>query len=227
MKNNLKVVYGLVITTLIFLIANIVGSKIHQNHIFITNSFFVHTFMLFLSVIAIVTMRKNVNYTIALPKFKHLIKPIALGIAVTIVINIAMAVITKLVGENIEGHALLSKMNTPQVIVFVFIYASIAEEILFRGFLQNLISSLKTKGIPLFNRKISLPVIISALAFGFAHLILISTGAGIFFLVRVVLFTTLLGLVAGYYQEKYNNNAYAIIVHMSGNLLAVLGAILI
>jgi membrane protease YdiL (CAAX protease family) len=69
-----------------------------------------------------------------------------------------------------------------------------------------------------------MPVIISAIAFGAAHLVLLATDASAFFLVRIVLFTTCLGLVAGYYQEKYNNHFYAIIVHMSGNFLAVIAS---
>jgi hypothetical protein len=36
-----------------------------------------------------------------------------------------------------------------------------------------------------------------------------------------------LGIAAGYYQEKYDNNtSYAIIVHMGGNLFGVLSAFL-
>jgi membrane protease YdiL (CAAX protease family) len=47
------------------------------------------------------------------------------------------------------------------------------------------------------------------------------------FVIRIVLFATCLGIIAGYYQEKYDNNAYAIAVHMSGNSIAVLGTFLI
>jgi hypothetical protein len=36
----------------------------------------------------------------------------------------------------------------------------------------------------------------------------------------------MLGLVAGYYQEKYNNNVYAILVHMAGNSLTILAVVL-
>jgi membrane protease YdiL (CAAX protease family) len=47
------------------------------------------------------------------------------------------------------------------------------------------------------------------------------------FLIRIVLFTFVLGLAAGYYQEKYENNTlYAIIVHMGGNFPGVLSALL-
>jgi membrane protease YdiL (CAAX protease family) len=172
-------------------------------------------------------MKNNLNFNISLPKFKNVLKPIIIGIVLTIVINILMTIATKLVGGKIEEHPLLSKMNPIQVLIFVFIYASIVEEILFRGFLLNLLKPLKTSGITIFKRKISFSVIISALAFGLAHLILIKTGVDSSFLLRVVLFTTTLGLVAGYYQEKYDNNSYAIIVHMSGNSVALIGAFLI
>ena len=72
----------------------------------------------------------------------------------------------------------MMKMSPLQVFIFVFIYASIAEEILFRGFLMNILKPLKIKGISILKRKISVPVIISAFAFGLGHLILITTGVG-------------------------------------------------
>ncbi len=226
MKNTERIIYGLIITAVIFMTANFFGSKLNLNIDFIANTFSTHTIMLLLSVIAIYVLRANLNYNISLPKFKYILKPVGIGILVTIVINILMTSLANIVGEKVEGHALLSEMNPLQVLIFVFIYASVAEEILFRGFLMNLLKPLKISGITILKRKISIPVIISAVAFGLAHLILITTGAGFLFLLRIVLFTTTLGLIAGYYQEKHDNNAFAIIVHMSGNLLAVLGAFL-
>ncbi|MCK5170180.1 MAG: CPBP family intramembrane metalloprotease, partial [Bacteroidales bacterium] len=138
----------------------------------------------------------------------------------------AITVVTKVAGGELEEHPAFSVMNPLQIFIFVFIFASIAEEVLFRGFLLNLLKPLNTKGITIFKRKISLPVILSAIAFGLSHLILIASGVGFLFLFKIVLFTTCLGLVAGYYQEKYDNNAYAIIVHMAGNSFGVVAAIL-
>jgi membrane protease YdiL (CAAX protease family) len=149
-----------------------------------------------------------------LPKFKKVFKPFGFGIIVFIVTFFTISVVSKVTGGEAEAHPLLLEMTPLQVFIFVFIYASIAEEVLFRGFLMNLLKPLNTKGITIFKRKISLPVILSAVAFGLAHLILIISGVGFFFLIKIVLFTTSLGVVAGYYQEKYDNNAYAIIVHM-------------
>lgn len=72
----------------------------------------------------------------------------------------------------------------------------------------------------------SVPVIVSAFAFGLGHLILLMTGVSGFNLFRVILFTTILGLIAGYNQEKYDNNAMAIIVHMAGNTMSVMSVLL-
>ena len=137
-----------------------------------------------------------------------------------------MAVLTKILGGEVESHFALEVMSPLQVFLFIFIYASVAEEVLFRGFLQNILKPLKNKGIKLFKRHISVPVMISAVAFSLAHLTLIASGANNFFIVRILIFTAVLGLIAGYYQEKYENNAYAIIVHMGGNFMGLIAALL-
>lgn len=183
--------------------------------------------MLLLSIGAIYFFGKKVKYKISLSKFKKSLKPFLLGISATILVNIPVAVIIKISGGETDVYPLLADMTPLQVFIFIFIYASIAEELLFRGFLLNFLKPLNLKGITIFKRKISISVIISAIAFGLAHLILITTGVGELFIVRILIFTMVLGLIAGYYQEKYANNAYAIIVHMAGNLLIVLSAFLL
>lgn len=227
MEKNERIIYGIIITNVIFAISTISGSKIHLNLDFFSSSFVTHSLMLVLSIVSVYSLRKYVNYRIAVPQFKKILKPILFGLLATIFINITMTVLTKILGGKVEAHAILTKMTPLQVFIFIFIYASIAEEILFRGFLMNILKPLKSKGIIIFKRNLSIPVIISAVIFGLAHLILISTGASGLFLFRIVIFTTILGLIAGYYQEKYENNSYAIIVHMSGNFMGVIGALLI
>jgi membrane protease YdiL (CAAX protease family) len=226
MKTNERIIYGIIITIVVFVIATFSGSKLHLNIEFVPHSFVTHTLMLILSIGLIYGLKKYVNYKITLPQFKKTLKPILFGLLATIIVNISMTVITKILGGKVEAHAALAKMTPLQIFIFVFIYASIAEEILFRGFLMNILKPLKEKGIKIFKRNISIPVLISAVAFGLGHLILITTGASGLFLLRIVVFTTILGLIAGYYQEKYDNNAFAIIVHMAGNLMGVIGALL-
>jgi membrane protease YdiL (CAAX protease family) len=226
MKNNKRIIYGLIITIAVFAIATFSGSELHLDIDFLPNTFVTHTSMLLLSIIAIYSLKKNVNYKISLPEFRKILKPILFGLIATIIINVSISIITKILGGEIEAHPLLMKISPLQAFIFIFIYASIAEEILFRGFLMNILKPLKIKGISILKRKISVPVIISAFAFGLAHLILITTGVSGLFLLKIVIFTTTLGMIAGYYQEKYDNNAFAIIVHMSGNLMGVIGALL-
>ena len=127
-----------------------------------------------------------------------------------------------MLGHEVEAHPSMLTMQPLQVFLFIFIYASIAEEFLFRGFLLNLLKPLSKYKVTIF----SIPVIVSALAFGLGHLILMTFDVGWLFILRILVFTTALGLVAGYYQEKYNNTAYAIAVHMAGNTLGVVSSIL-
>ena len=225
MKNTARISYGLIITIVIFVLSTLTGSKIDLNMDFIPSSFLTHSLMLLFSILVIYSFKKFVDYKFSLPKFKKIFKPILFGILATIIVNISMTILTKAFGGDVGSHPLLTKMTPLQTFVFIFLYASIAEELLFRGFLLNILKPLQVKGINILSRKISVSVIISAVAFGLGHLILITTGVGELFLLRIVIFTTILGIIAGYYQEKYENNAFAIIVHMAGNLMGVIGSI--
>jgi membrane protease YdiL (CAAX protease family) len=202
-----------------------VSVKYPLNNDYVPNFFVSLTIQLILSIIAIVAMKKYLTCPIALPAANTLLKPIIAALAATIVINGLMTFATKMAGDKIEVPEALLKLKPIQVFIFVFIYAPIAEELLYRGFLMNLLKPLQQKNILIFKRAISLPVMVSAIAFGAAHLILITTGVSALFLIRIILFTTSLGILAGYYQEKHNNHVYAIIVHMTGNSLAVIASL--
>jgi membrane protease YdiL (CAAX protease family) len=226
MKTRNQVFLGLIITAAIFMVSTLLGIRLDIKMDFFPDSFLTHSAMLLLSIFVIYRFRKYVDFKLSAPDLRKVFKPILLGVLVTIVVNIAMSALAISFGEDIESHPLLMDITPLQTIVFIFIYASIAEELLFRGFLQNIMKPLGVKGVYVLKRKITVSVIISGLVFGLAHVILITTGAGGLFVLRIVVFTTVLGLVAGYYQEKYDNNAYAIIVHMAGNLMAVIGSVL-
>ena len=225
MNNRKTVVFGLIITAMIFLFSVFIGMKIHINSEFIPGSFMQHLTMILLSCVAIWIARKDLNFYIALPKLKNIIKPFFIGVLIMLIVFIPMGIITSLVEGKVAGNPLLQEMNTLQTLLFVFFLASIAEEILLRGFLLNSLKALKDRGITILKHKFSLPIIISAAAFGLIHLVLITTGADFMLIIRIVLFTFILGIAAGYYQGKYENNtSYAIIVHMGGNLLGILSS---
>lgn len=178
--------------------------------------------MLVLSVVLISVFKKQVNYRIVMPRFKQVLRPIALGFFCAVVINVVLSIITKIISGSVQNHPLMEDTTLLKTFLSVFILASIGEELLFRGFLQNYLRVLGDKGLTLFKRRISLPVLIGALTFSLAHLILLASGAGTLFIVRILVFTFVLGLIAGYYQEKHDNNAFAILVHMAGNLMGLI-----
>ncbi|MGI6313400.1 MAG: CPBP family intramembrane glutamic endopeptidase [Candidatus Cryptobacteroides sp.] len=227
MKNSERIIYGLLLTAVAFLAANLSGRLIKLNINFLPDSFVSDTAMLLFAILLICVFKKHVNYRIAWPKFKNTLKPILFGILAAVIVNSLIYGIGMSLGIEQESHYIFAETSPLQFFLFVFICASVAEELLFRGFLQNILKPLQNKGIKLFKRHISLPVIISALAFSLAHLCLIASGAGAYFLFRTLTFTFVLGLIAGYYQEKYDNNAYAIIVHMSGNLMGLIASIML
>ena len=121
MRNNERIIYGLLITIVVFAIATIAGSKLHFNIDFLSNTFLTHTCMLGLSIALIYSFNKYVDYKISLPKFKKILKPILFGLLATIIVNISMTILTKVLGGEIETHALMMKMSPCR---FLFLYLS-------------------------------------------------------------------------------------------------------
>ncbi len=117
-------------------------------------------------------------------------------------------------GGEVQEVVELSKF---QDIIFVWIYASISEEIFTRGLLQSFLSPLTKYGVGLFNRwRLSVPVLFSGLYFGFMHIVLIHRlGPGVLF---VIILTSLLGIIAGYYREKTQSLIPGIIIHALFNV---------
>ena len=228
MKNNTaltRLPVGLLLTLAVYAIALFVGSRWHLNSEFVVDSFSTHAVMLTLSVALIVALRKQVCYRIAMPKFKPALRAFLIGLVATLAVNATTGILTFVISGKAEMHPFFEKTSALQFLVFAFFFAPVAEEHLFRGFLQNYLRLLGDKGFMLFRRRISLPVLISALAFSLAHLSLLIKGVGVLFMIRTLLFTFVLGLIAGYYQEKHNNIVYAVLVHMAGNFLGLFAAI--
>jgi len=227
MKDNKTLIIGVIVAILIAYVASIYGDLINLKIDFIPHSFGLHTILFLLSIIAIYFFKKNVNFRIELPKIKTLLKPIGFGLLASIMSAMIMsiALIISSGDSSPEIKMPTSNLSVLQIIIFVFLYASIAEEMLFRGFLLNILRPLKKKGILVFKRKVSFAVIVSAIMFGLFHIIPFNSDNSIIFTAGMLIAPSLLGIIAGYYQEKYDNNAYAIIVHMAGNLIGIIGTI--
>ena len=104
------------------------------------------------------------------------------------------------------------------LVIGVWILASISEEVFTRGLIQGYLDPLGGTGFSLGRMRISLPVFISGLFFSLMHFAVLSTGASVFPVVIIVLFAFALGIIAGYYREKSGSLIPAIMVHMCANI---------
>ena len=229
MKKNLalsRLLVGLLLTFSVSAVAVVLRNVVKLDSEFFPSFALSGSIILVLAIVLIVAFRNQLDYRIAVPKFNQIWKPILFGLLTTLVLNLLTGIITTALNGRIESHPALRNTTVLQFLLFTFILAPVAEEHLFRGFLQNYLKPLGDKGITVFHRRISLPVLIAALAFSLSHLGLLASGVGTAFMIRTALFTFILGTIAGYYQEKYNNIVPAILVHMAGNLLGILPLIL-
>jgi len=128
----------------------------------------------------------------------------------------------------------ISEANTPwenwsflEGVLYAWIIASIAEEVLTRGLLQGFLTPLKHLGIQLFKYHISLPVIVSAVFFSLIHLVILVSGTDITMVIIVLILALLLGLIAGYLREKTGSLVPAIVVHSCFNIGSSLFALIV
>lgn len=116
--------------------------------------------------------------------------------------------------QHPESMGVLGGRTELQLVLFVWIYASVCEEVLTRGLLQTLIAS--SLGRPSAAARFSIPVVVSALFFGAMHLVLIGRmGAAA---VAPIVLATLLGFLAARYREATGSLIPAILVHALFNV---------
>lgn len=97
------------------------------------------------------------------------------------------------------------------VILSIWIYASVCEEIFTRGLLQGWLSPLARHRIRLGKWGLSVPVLASALFFAAMHLVLWPKLGPVTLV--VILLAALLGLIAGQYRQKTGSLIPAILIH--------------
>ncbi|HPX76907.1 MAG TPA: hypothetical protein PLW77_10015, partial [Bacteroidales bacterium] len=139
MKNSERVIWGILLTTIVFLLSAFLGGKIQINNKFIPESFGSDTLILLFSIALIWGLKKYVNYKISVPKFKRTLKPLLFGFLAAVLVNGLITVIGNSLGIAAGSHYAFDVMSPLQFFLFIFIYASIEEEVLFRGFLQNIL----------------------------------------------------------------------------------------
>jgi len=180
----------------------------------LSGAFIGHTTMLILSVliIAILSKGKLALYGFKLPESPAYGKIITLGLA--------GGILSTLIGTLLPGEesSLFADKSFIQIVVFMWIWASICEEVLMRGLIQGYLHPLARKGLTVSNLRISLPVLVAAFIFALIHLNPVILAMGAFRTVNIVCFAFILGLIAGYYRERTGSLIPAIAVHALFNV---------
>jgi len=222
MNKSLKIFLGIFFTFLVLVLSS--GFEMSINSIFdsIPKGVGSQISILFLSIILIYIFSKKgiIEFHFRKVKIQHLILPIGLTVFVIIIHQLFPLLLED------DVHPVAESMTIIQQLIYIVVLASLSEELLFRGFLQNMLSPIKSFGINFLNIRLSLAVIISGILFGLIHFALIATGASFNFVIQIVVFAIIIGMIAGYFQEKYNNFTFAFVVHMTANLSVLLLSII-
>jgi len=216
--NKCRILFGVFITLLVLVFSSgvemIVKSALNSIPAGVSSQVAILVFSTFL--ILLLSRKKIIEFNIDKIRIKQIIFPIALTVLLLIFSQFFSILFRS------EDHPITESMSVFQQLVFIGILASLSEELLFRGFLQSFLTPLRSFGIPFLKTKITLPVTISGTLFGLMHFALIGTGASFNFVIQIVIFGILMGMLAGYFQEKHNNFIFAFIVHMTANLTSLL-----
>ena len=182
-----------------------------------------HTAMLILSIIIMLVASKG--------KLSRYGFKLARNVQVRQIIlcGLGLGIISTLIAASLPGKesSVAGELSFLQTVVFIWLYASICEEVFARGLIQSFLSRLTEYGFTVLERRISLPVLISALLFGLVHLVQSVMGAGGYQVLIIVLFAFVLGLIAGYQRERTGSLVPAIMVHVFANVGGSLASYLI
>jgi len=121
-----------------------------------------------------------------------------------------------------EGLPDVPGLSLAQIVLLVWVYASVGEEVLVRGLVQGFASPLGRHGIALFGIRLSLPVLTGALFFALIHIPALSPGVRPVTMTIFLLFTATAGGIAGWFRERTGSLLPAIVVHMIFNIAASL-----
>jgi membrane protease YdiL (CAAX protease family) len=193
-----------------------------ERHDWLSNGEISQVVFLLLSIILIFVLpgKDRSVYGLRGVRFGQLIKPVTLAVGVCLLFFIFTAVVMLITGPPGEGpgRSALNK-GLLNFIVTVVILASVCEELFLRGLIQGLLAPLKEHGFTVSKVYLSWSVTICALLFGFGHLCLLGN-MDPRLVVSIVISSTVLGFLAGYFREKTGSLAPAIAVHMTFNIVS-------
>lgn len=125
-----------------------------------------------------------------------------------------MGILNNIFGDGQQTPIdLADEQSFLSIVLSIWIWSSLTEEIYTRGLFQSLIDNLKKYTFI----KLSIPVWLSGLLFGLLHFSLYSPDK-LFFTLFIVTQTTILGILAAYYREKSKSIYPAFLIHILANI---------
>jgi membrane protease YdiL (CAAX protease family) len=119
-------------------------------------------------------------------------------------------------GGGGEGPA--EGLTRMQTVALVWVYASVCEEVLYRGLLQSFLAPLSGIGIKMGAVTLSLPVLLCGALFGGSHLMLLTMGMDLRAVGVIVLCGVVLGCAAGTHRERTGSLLPAVLIHALFNI---------
>lgn len=211
-KPAVRVVLGVAVAAAVDLLALSLGRVAPLSKTsFVPSSFVVHTVMLLLSVLIIRVIPGASFADFGFTTRDYRFKPsILLWVLPTAVLSLPALFAPHCPG--LPGP--LAGFSRLQLVLFVWITASVCEEVLTRGLLQTLVAGSGPRASR--TKKITLPIVVSGLFFGTMHLVLIPfMGPAALF---PIVMATFLGFVAAYYRQSTGSLVPAILVHALFNI---------
>ena len=178
-----------------------------------------------LFIIALIPKKDLKSFGFCLPKRLNYLKLVGITFVVTLggiflLAPLYMGFLSNVFQVKMSGGFNLGS-SVWVMIIGVWFWSSVTEEIFSRGMVQSLLQDLtKYRFLGL-----SLPVWISAILFGAGHLTVFKLSSSPFFVMFIVSNATIMGLLAAYYREKSGSIIPAIIVHILANVFGSLPSI--
>lgn len=178
--------------------------------------------------ITILGKGKFKDYGFRSPKKEKFTLKVLINWIIVVIIAIGLGAIANLAialaGSG--GNPIVKQLTFPQMVLLVWLFSSIIEEIFVRGFIQSHLAPLKVIKLNFGFVKFDLPTVIGAVFFGAMHLILLINGVEILSLIIILGFTFSLGLLAGYLRARYESLIPPVIAHILANMGGVIGGII-
>jgi membrane protease YdiL (CAAX protease family) len=154
------------------------------------------------------------------------VRPVLVSVAAMLAVMVIVGPLTMALFGPPTGRRGPGPEGLAQTVIFVWIVASTCEEVFYRGLLQGVLAPLARLQARIGSVRLSLPVALCAVAFGLGHLCLLGR-VPVQMLTMILISTTTLGFIAGYYRERTQSIIPAIGAHMTFNIVGTLVPLLL